>query len=429
MKLLKNSVVIIAMITTTIVNAQPNWSVTPTDYQFTMTVTGVVKFYCQESANETDQVGAFVNGECRGVQSFDTDINGRKFAYITVYSNSSSGEEISFKLYKADEDIELIAVYPMTFENDASYGNAEVPYEFKSDYELKELFLENSLVYDYDSAGIAISSIRAVNDNNDTLNLETEFVDSDNTLDNDYFTLKIDSLMLATNADFANKQSYNIHLRAFTQTQCSIDKLFNLEMINTNDPPTCLVKTDTVIDENEDPGSLILQLIAIDETKNDKHTFELVGESYDWPDHEYVTIEGNRLLSTIAYDYESKKSLEVQILITDIVGNTYTDTLNIAILDVVEFEKLPVTNLITPNDDGYNDYFEIKNVELYSNYQLYIYNDNGNVVYSVDSDYDNTWNGLNRGDKELPAGSYYYIFSDRDNEDDRFVGTINISRE
>ncbi|GAB4254381.1 MAG: hypothetical protein Kow0079_10630 [Vicingaceae bacterium] len=53
---------------------------------------------------------------------------------------------------------------------------------------------------------------------------------------------------------------------------------------------------------------------------------------------------------------------------------------------------------------GINDYFVIKNAELYPDNKLMIYNRWGNLIYQT-TNYKNDWDG---SDKE--EGTYYYIF-------------------
>ncbi|GAA4012790.1 hypothetical protein GCM10022408_26970 [Hymenobacter fastidiosus] len=60
-------------------------------------------------------------------------------------------------------------------------------------------------------------------------------------------------------------------------------------------------------------------------------------------------------------------------------------------------------NVITPNGDGLNDKFEIKNVGLYAGNSLTILNRWGKEVYAT-SNYGNTWTG-----DEQSAGVYYYL--------------------
>lgn len=66
--------------------------------------------------------------------------------------------------------------------------------------------------------------------------------------------------------------------------------------------------------------------------------------------------------------------------------------------------------IITPNGDGMNDNFIIPCIEsgLYNANELYIYNQWGDEVYYSQS-YQNNWAGTYNG-KDLPTGTYYYIF-------------------
>src|SRR5687768_14203985 len=86
------------------ISAQPDWAINPSDYEYTMTVAGVAIIECMESADENDIVAAFINGEVRGVQALNTEIAGRIFAYMIIYDNDFTGNEISFKIYDASTD-------------------------------------------------------------------------------------------------------------------------------------------------------------------------------------------------------------------------------------------------------------------------------------------------------------------------------------
>ncbi|MEQ1744423.1 MAG: HYR domain-containing protein [Saprospiraceae bacterium] len=76
-----------------------------------------------------------------------------------------------------------------------------------------------------------------------------------------------------------------------------------------------------------------------------------------------------------------------------------------------------IPNVITPNEDGINDYLEIPclNSELYPNNSLIIYNQWGDKVYEA-TPYENTpdkaWRGTLRGvpGQNLPDGTYFYFF-------------------
>jgi gliding motility-associated-like protein len=67
-----------------------------------------------------------------------------------------------------------------------------------------------------------------------------------------------------------------------------------------------------------------------------------------------------------------------------------------------------IANIFTPNGDGINDFFIIKNIEKYPNSKLEVFNRWGRVVF-IDDNYQNNWDA-----KGLSSGTYYYIFYPND---------------
>ncbi len=67
-----------------------------------------------------------------------------------------------------------------------------------------------------------------------------------------------------------------------------------------------------------------------------------------------------------------------------------------------------VSEAITPNNDGINDFWIIKGIEKYPDNLVQVYNRSGKVVYTKKG-YANTWKGTYQSNSELlPTGSYYY---------------------
>ena len=106
---------------------------------------------------------------------------------------------------------------------------------------------------------------------------------------------------------------------------------------------------------------------------------------------------------------KTSKSINVSkagTYIAKIIGcETYLDTF------IVSFSHCDVIipNAITPNGDGINDIFEIKNIENYPNTQLYIYANDGKLIYKS-KNYKNDWDA-----STVQAGTYIYkiIFPDK----------------
>ncbi len=66
-----------------------------------------------------------------------------------------------------------------------------------------------------------------------------------------------------------------------------------------------------------------------------------------------------------------------------------------------------IYNAFSPNDDGNNDVFYIKNIEFFPNSTLSIYNRWGNEVFTTEA-YQNDWTGT-FGSNKLPDGTYYFV--------------------
>jgi len=85
----------------------------------------------------------------------------------------------------------------------------------------------------------------------------------------------------------------------------------------------------------------------------------------------------------------------------------YPTTVNSSSLDVPKPEEIikdtDIPNIFTPNNDGINDYFVIKNIEKCSNNQLVIKDRNGNTVFER-INYQNDWDARNKAD-----GVYFFF--------------------
>jgi len=76
-------------------------------------------------------------------------------------------------------------------------------------------------------------------------------------------------------------------------------------------------------------------------------------------------------------------------------------------LTVIDCE---IPNIITPNNDGVNDYFYTNIADAYEDVVFTVFNRWGRQVYE-NAHYDNTWNGVKSGGAELNSGVYYYVLT------------------
>ena len=89
-------------------------------------------------------------------------------------------------------------------------------------------------------------------------------------------------------------------------------------------------------------------------------------------------------------------------------------------------DEVLITQFVSNNGDGINDFFTIVNIELFPNNTVSIYSRSGQLVYQ-EKGYQNDWFGISKG-KLLLEGSYYYIIDiDNDNLTD-YKGWFYLTR-
>ena len=305
--------------------ATPPWSVNPNSFTESMTIVAVLDIDREFSNDGSDLVGAFVDGEVRGVANPSVAVSstGQLVVFLIIYSNNPSGEMVQFKIYDASRDAIVDAVNEFAFESDSQLG-------------------ENT------------SPVRITN-------IPFEVLLSDNT-----------------------------------------------------------------IDENRAIGEEVGTISTNEDGLGDTFSYSLVsGEGSE--DNGKFSIQDDRLLTNAIFDFENVSAYNIRIGSDNGRGGLLENSFVININDVVESENvLPSGDFISPNGDGYNDYWRISNVEIYSGYRLIIYSPQGEEIFTTDN-YNNDWDGFYNG-SPLPTGVYYYLFISPNGTND-FKGTISLIRE
>jgi gliding motility-associated-like protein len=110
------------------------------------------------------------------------------------------------------------------------------------------------------------------------------------------------------------------------------------------------------------------------------------------------------------------------VLVTDLMGCTGEGSVMVL---KNEIECISIPSCFTPNDDGTNDTWIIKDAELYPQLFLEIYNRWGQKVFGVDGSYE-AWDGKYKGNP-MPAETYYYFLRITP-ESQTIQGTLTIVR-
>ena len=105
---------------------EPNnhYNVTPNDFNDNMTMIALV----DNVNNENYELGAFVNGECRGTtHPLYVDILDKWLFFIMIYGNVND-EEVTFKYYDNENNEEITLDSTVTFSKDKMLGHVNQPY-------------------------------------------------------------------------------------------------------------------------------------------------------------------------------------------------------------------------------------------------------------------------------------------------------------
>ncbi len=122
--------------------------------------------------------------------------------------------------------------------------------------------------------------------------------------------------------------------------------------------------------------------------------------TYSWTDIDGI-ISGQQ---TAVLEAKAKDNASYEVTATSAAGCIGTASISIT---VIEDFKVDATNILTPNGDGRNDKWVIRNLDSYPNNEVQVYDRSGRIVFQQ-RNYANDWLGTLNG-KPLAEGTYYYI--------------------
>ena len=113
----------------------------------------------------------------------------------------------------------------------------------------------------------------------------------------------------------------------------------------------------------------------------------------------------------------------VQIRAYNSGDQNYTSAEVFASVEIYSTHK-NIMYLFTPNNDGFNDYWELPDLAAWGKCDVKVYSRLGKMVFS-DPDYNNLWDGRSNGNP-LPEGPYYFII--KTENAGTVTGTVNLVR-
>jgi gliding motility-associated-like protein len=112
------------------------------------------------------------------------------------------------------------------------------------------------------------------------------------------------------------------------------------------------------------------------------------------------------------------------VVVTD--ANGCGKSANAMVGFVGSFGCLVIPQVITPNNDGYNDEWIIRNIDIYPNAEILIFTRWGKLIYRTRNISADPWDGRSDG-RLMPTDSYHYILYLNDGSEPR-SGVISVIR-
>ncbi|WP_316817174.1 Ig-like domain-containing protein, partial [Pedobacter nyackensis] len=122
----------------------------------------------------------------------------------------------------------------------------------------------------------------------------------------------------------------------------------------------------------------------------------------------YIWANSNGIIgttNTAVLQIRPSQTTTYTVTATNASGCSQTQTITIVVNE--DFAKVKATNILTPNNDGYNDKWFVDNIDFYPNNEVKIFDKTGRLIYNKKG-YDNSWDGTFNG-VALNEGTYYYV--------------------
>ena len=156
------------------------------------------------------------------------------------------------------------------------------------------------------------------------------------------------------------------------------------------------------IKANELPVALINADKGLQISKGETVTLTATGGgTYSWNTSPNI----NGTSSSAVVKFRPNQTTTYQVTASNASGCSSTASITINVTD--DYSILQPANILTPNGDGKNDTWVVKNIDLYPNNTVSIFDKGGRLLNKV-SHYNNDWDGTYNG-APLAEGTYYYV--------------------
>lgn len=229
--------------------------------------------------------------------------------------------------------------------------------------------------------------------------------------DNNLFVVSGNQLLAKISYTYKG-QTYSLRLRTTDNGGLFFEKVFRVKIYNRNETPLDIILDSMAIAEDNLTFAHVSTIRTEDRDNPDAFTYALAYGSGDEDNSEFE-IRNDKLIIIGRTNYDVKDVYHVRIRSTDLEGLSFEKAFHINITDITgNTIPLPSTNYISPNGDGKNDFWKVENVDIYKEFSLTIFDQFGQQIFDVPSNYNNGFDGKYKGNP-LPTGNYYYIFKNQ----------------
>ncbi|MDM4019173.1 beta strand repeat-containing protein [Roseiconus lacunae] len=196
------------------------------------------------------------------------------------------------------------------------------------------LAIDSATVANGAASGTTVGAFSVTDpDTGDTVTYTLVAGDGDD--DNASFTISGSDLVTAFNADFFQKSSYTVRVRATDSGGLFTEEEIAITVTESNVAPTAIALSANSIAENSASGTTIGTFTTTDANTSDTHTYTLVSGTGD-DDNASFTIDGDELKLAIVPDFETKSTYTIRVRSTDSGSLMVEETFTINVTDVNE---------------------------------------------------------------------------------------------
>lgn len=312
--------------------AAPNWTVNASSYQYSMTVVAKVELNCNNLTNPSNKIAVFVNGQIRGVAYTSNVVSGAYLATMTVYSNTTSSEKISFKFYNVSTDSVYNGVDSILFQENAAYGTVGNPFIVRNNNAPTAMQLSNSTVNEGQPVNTSIGSFSTTDiDAGETFTYS--LVSGVGSTDNANFNISGSTLRTNVVLNYTAKSSHTIRVRATDANGCYYEKNYAITVNDVNTAPTQVYISDSTVIENSAALTMVGTFSALDNDLGDTYSYSLVSGSGS-TDNAFFNILGTSIRTTSVFNYEVKSAYSIRVRVTDAAMNTFERVFTILVKDL-----------------------------------------------------------------------------------------------